>query len=64
MSSHGYTLTDHQISVFPSGVHYLEELDKKKAIVRRELSDIWLDEFYFYDEKERKVKLLYEIGNL
>ncbi len=64
MTGHGYTLTDHQISIVPSGIHYLEELDKKKAIVRTERSDIWLDEFYFYDDKKRKAKFLYEIGNL
>jgi class 3 adenylate cyclase len=63
-TGHGYTLADHQISIVPLGIHYLEELDKKKAIVRTERSDIWLDDFYFYDDKKRKAKFLYEIGNL
>jgi class 3 adenylate cyclase len=64
MTDHGYTLPDHQISIVPSGIHYLEELDKKKAIVRTELSDIALDAFYFYDAKKRKAKFIYEVSNL
>ena len=63
-SSHGYVLADHKISIIPSGIHYLEELDKKKAIVRKELTDIWLDELYSYDDKKKKAKFVYEVVNL
>ncbi len=60
-SSHGYVLADHKISILPSGIHYLEELDKKRAIVRKELTDIWLDKLYSYDDTKKKAKFLYEV---
>jgi len=57
----GYAFTDHKISVVPKGIHYLGELHKSKAIVDAKISEIWLDEDYFYDQHKKKIKLLYEI---
>jgi class 3 adenylate cyclase len=57
----GYTFADHKISIAPKGIHYLGELSKNKAIVDTEVSEIWLDEDYFYDQHQKKIKLLYEI---
>lgn len=60
----GYAFTDHKISIVPKGVHYLGELHKNKAIVDAMISEIWSDEDYFYDQRQRKIKLLYEITPL
>jgi len=60
----GYTFTDHKISIVPKGIHYLGELHKSKAIVDAKVSEIWLDEDYFYDQHQKKIKLLYEITEM
>ncbi len=56
-----YTFADHKISIAPKGIHYLGELSKNKAIVDTKVSEIWLDGDYFYDQQQKKIKLLYEI---
>ncbi len=60
----GYTFTDYKISIDLKGIHYLEELDKNKAIVDAKISEIWLDEDYSYDQQGKKIKLIYEITNI
>jgi uncharacterized protein (UPF0335 family) len=60
--NHGYKLSDHKISVELKGIHILEELDKKKALVGKKPSELLIDENgNFYNEDKKKIKLIYEI---
>jgi len=63
-TNHGYTFSDHGITIVPRGVHYLEELDKNRAVSPKDLSEICLEGEHLYDNKHKKIKLLYEVlGN-
>lgn len=63
-SHHGYTFTDYKVSIVPKGIHYLEELNKRKAIAGEDVSNIWLDENYLYSHQQKKIKLVYEIVDI
>jgi len=62
--NHGYNLSDLKISVIPKGIHYLGELNKSKAVAGAEISDVYLDEKYLYNQQKKKIKLIYEIINI
>jgi hypothetical protein len=62
-TNHGYTFSDYGITIVPRGVHYLEELDKNKAVSQKDLSEIHLDGENLYDTKHKKIKLVYEVLN-
>jgi hypothetical protein len=59
--NYGYTLTDHKISILPRGIHFLEELNKTKALVDLGPGHFTLDDNNIYDEHHKKVKFLYEV---
>ncbi len=63
-ANHGYKFTDHKISIIPKGVHYLEELNKNKAVVDAEISDIQIDKSYLYNHQQKNIKLVYEVKNI
>lgn len=60
-TNHGYTFSDYGITIVPRGVHYLEELDKNKAVSQKDLSEITISGNHLYDHKNKKIKLLYEV---
>jgi class 3 adenylate cyclase len=62
---HSYQFSDHKITIEPKGIHILEELDKKKALVGKHGTDLLLDENgNLYNEHKKKIKLIYEILNI
>jgi hypothetical protein len=63
-ANRGYKFTDHKISITPKGVHYLEELNKNKAVVDAEISDIQIDKSYLYNHQQKNIKLVYEVKNI
>ena len=63
-TNHNYKLTDHKISIVPKGIHYLEELNKNKAVKGIELSDIQVGKDSLYDHQQKKIKPIYEIINI
>jgi class 3 adenylate cyclase len=60
-TNHGYTFSDYGITIVPRGVHYLEELDKNKAVNQKDPSEILLEGEHIFDSKRKKIKLLYEV---
>ncbi|HEC78539.1 MAG TPA: hypothetical protein ENI34_05270 [candidate division WOR-3 bacterium] len=62
-NNHGYKFEDFKISVVPKGVHYLEELNKNKAVASADITEIYMHEDSLYNDKQKKIKLLYEIIN-
>jgi len=58
---YGYTLPDHKIAVVPKGYHDLEELNKAKALKSDEVSILYLDPYYMYNDQKHKIKLIYEV---
>lgn len=63
-TNHNYKLTDHKISIVPKGIHYLEELNKNKAVKGIELSGIQVAKDSLYDHQQKKIKPIYEIINI
>ncbi|UCG91727.1 MAG: hypothetical protein JSV97_11730 [candidate division WOR-3 bacterium] len=62
---YGYTLADHKISIVPRGIHFLEELNKMKALVDLQPSHFVIDDNgIVYDEHHKKVKFIYEVLNI
>ncbi|KPJ74410.1 hypothetical protein AMJ52_00750, partial [candidate division TA06 bacterium DG_78] len=62
---HSYKFSDHKITIEPKGIHILEELDKKKALVGKHGTDLLLDEYgNLYNEHKKKIKLIYEVLNI
>ncbi len=62
---YGYTIADHKISIVPRGIHFLEELNKSKALVDLQPSHFVIDDNgIVYDEHHKKVKFIYEILNI
>ncbi|MEO0142123.1 MAG: hypothetical protein ABIL70_06930 [candidate division WOR-3 bacterium] len=59
---HGYVFPDYKISIAPRGVHILEELDKRKALVDSKVINFMIDELgNLYNEEKKKIKPIYEI---
>lgn len=64
-TTHGYLLSDLNVSVLPKGVHILGELNKNKAIIDARIDDFSIDEHgNIYQDDKKRIKLLYEILTL
>ncbi len=62
---HGYVFPDYKISIAPRGLHLLEELDKRKALVDSRLNNFMIDEACnLYNEEKKKIKPIYEVITL
>jgi hypothetical protein len=58
----GYKFSDHKISIVHKGLHILEELDKKKALLGENITHLSIDENgNLYNEHKKRIKLIYEI---
>jgi class 3 adenylate cyclase len=65
LANHGYKFSDHKIMIVPKGVHFLEELDKKKAVADARISDVSVDKSKnIFNEQQKKIKLVYEVLNI
>ncbi len=62
--NHGYKLADHKLSIIPRGIHYQEELNKSKAIVMSDLSEVLLHENRMFSPQHKKMKMVYEVTTL
>lgn len=60
---HGYLLPDYNVRIMPRGVHYMEELNKAKAVTSQEISEVLIHDDSFYDQKRKKLKIIYEVTN-
>jgi class 3 adenylate cyclase len=63
-NNHGYKFSDHKIAIMPRGIHYMEELNKMKAVAGDELSEIWIGKDTLYNNKKKKIKPVYEVINI
>jgi len=62
---YGYTFSDHKISIIPRGIHFLEELNKNKALVDPHPGDFVIDDNNnVYDKQHKKIKFVYEVLNI
>ena len=61
--NHGYKFNDFKISIVPRGLHYQEELNKSKAIAMSDLLEIMLHGSCLYSDKQKKMKMVYEVVN-
>jgi class 3 adenylate cyclase len=61
---HGYQFPDHKVAITPKGIHYLEELNKAKALKGDEVTEIVVGESNFYNAHKKKLKTVYEIINI
>ena len=64
LNNHGYRFNDHKIAIMPRGIHYMEELNKMKAVSGDEVTDIWIGEDSLYNNKKKKIKPIYEVINI
>jgi len=64
LNNHGYRFGDHKIAIMPRGIHYLEELNKQKAVVSSEVSDVWISDNCLYNQQKKKIKPIYEVINI
>lgn len=64
LSNHGYRFNDHKIAIMPRGIHYLEELNKMKAVANDDVSDVWIGDDCLYNSKKKKIKPIYEVINI
>ncbi|MGB3341026.1 MAG: hypothetical protein WBB37_06050 [bacterium] len=64
LNNRGYKFNDHKIAIMPRGIHYMEELNKMKAVVGDEISDVWIGGGCLYNNKKKKIKPIYEVINI
>jgi len=62
---HSYVFPDCKISINPKGIHILEELDKRKALVDFRDFNFFIDDFNnMLNEEKKKIKPIYEVTTI